>query len=176
MIGPVLIGAGTVVAGILGYAASRPGEFRVERFAHIDAPPDRVFAILNDFHQWPSWSPWEELDPAMNRTHSGATSGKGAIYEWNGNKKVGQGRMEITGSAPPENLTIQLDFITPFEAHNTTEFILTPRDGGTDVNWAMTGSNGFMMKVMCLFVNMDKLVGKDFEKGLTKLKALLEQA
>lgn len=171
MLGPILIGAGTVVAGVLGYAASRPDEFRVDRFAHVDAPPDRVFAVLDDFHQWPSWSPWEELDPTMTRTHSGTPRGKGAIYEWSGNKKVGQGRMEITESIPSEKIAIQLDFIAPFAAHNTTTFTLTPRDGGTDVQWAMTGKNGFMMKVMGLFVNMDKMVGKDFEKGLAKLKA-----
>lgn len=174
MLGPILIGAGTVVAGVLGYAASRPGGFRVGRFTHVDAPPERVFAILNDFHQWPSWSPWEELDPTMKRSHSGAPSGKGAIYEWSGNKKVGRGRMEITESVPSESVGIQLDFLEPFKAHNTTEFTLTPRDGGTDVNWSMTGSNGFMMKVMGLFMNMDKMVGKDFEKGLAKLKAQVE--
>ena len=174
MVGPILIGAGTVVAGILGYAATRPDGFRVERSAHIDAPPDRVFAKINDFHEWPSWSPWEELDPAMTRMHSGAARGAGAIYEWIGNKKVGQGRMEITESVPSQKVAIKLDFISPFEAHNTTELTFTPSDNGTDVNWAMLGSNSFMMKVMCLFVSMDKMVGKDFEKGLAKLKAQVE--
>jgi uncharacterized protein YndB with AHSA1/START domain len=175
MLGPILIGAGTVVAGILGYAASRPSGFRVERSAHIDAPPDRVFAKMNDFREWPSWSPWEELDPAMSRMHSGASSGRGAVYEWSGNKKVGKGRMEIIESVPAKKVGIKLDFITPFEAHNTTEFTLTPSGGGTDVNWAMTGASNFMMKVFGVFVSMDKLVGKDFEKGLAKLKATLTQ-
>ena len=174
MVGPILIGAGTVIAGILGYAASRPSEFRVERSAHIDAPPDRVFAKINDFHQWPSWSPWEELDPAMTRTHSGAASGQGAVYEWSGNKKVGQGRMEITEAVPSKKVGIKLDFISPFQVHNTTEITLTPSGSGTDVNWSMLGANNFMMKVMGVFMNMDKLVGKDFEKGLAKLKAQVE--
>jgi uncharacterized protein YndB with AHSA1/START domain len=174
MLGPILIGAGAVVAGVLGYAASRPGGFRVERSTYVDAPPERVFALLTDFHQWPSWSPWEELDPAMNRTHSGAGSGKGAVYEWSGNKKEGQGRMEITESVPSQKVGIKLDFIAPFEAHNTTEITLAPSDSGTSVRWAMMGSSPFLMKVMGLFVSMDKMVGKDFEKGLAKLKAQLE--
>ena len=170
MVGPVLVGAGALVAGILGFAATRPDTFRVERSARIDATPDKVFAFLNDFREWPKWSPWEELDPAMNRTHSGATSGKGAIYEWNGNKKVGQGRMEITESVPSQKLALKLDFIKPFEAHNVTEFTLTPQGAGTDLNWAMIGSKPYMMKIMGLFMNLDNMVGRDFEKGLAKLK------
>lgn len=173
MVGPILIGAAAVVAGILGYAATRPDQFRVERSARIDAPPDRVFEKLSDFREWRSWSPWEELDPAMNRTLSGSPSGPGAVYEWSGNKKVGSGRMEILEADPPRKLAIQLDFITPFEAHNRTEFTLTPAGAGTDVNWAMIGTHMFVTKVMCLFVSMDKMVGKDFEKGLAKLKASL---
>ncbi len=174
MLGPILISAGAVVAGVLGYAASRPNAFRVERSKRIDAPPDRVFAKLNDFREWGSWSPWEELDPSMSRTHSGAASGKGAIYEWSGNKKVGKGRMEITDTVPSQKVNIQLDFITPFKAHNTTEFTLTPSGNGTDVNWAMMGASPFIMKVMGVFMSMDKMVGKDFEKGLAKLKASVE--
>ena len=170
MVGPILVGAGALVAGILGFAATRSDKYRVDRSARIDAPPDKVFALLNDFRQWPKWSPWEELDPDMNRTHSGATSGKGAIYEWNGNKKVGQGRMEITESVPSQKLALKLDFIKPFEAHNVTEFTLTPQGSGTDLNWAMIGSKPYMMKVMGLFMNLDNMVGRDFEKGLAKLK------
>jgi uncharacterized protein YndB with AHSA1/START domain len=174
MIGPILAGAGAVVAGILGYAAMRPGSFRVERSARIDAPPDRVFAVINDFHEWPSWSPWEEIDPAMNRTHSGPTNGKGAIYEWKGNKKVGEGRMEITESIPSQKVGIKLDFLKPFEAHNNVEISLAPSGKSTDVTWAMFGESPFLMKVMGLFMSMDKMVGKDFEKGLAKLKARVE--
>lgn len=174
MLVPVLIGAGALVAGVLGYAATRPGEFRVQRSARIDAPPDRVFAIISDFHEWASWSPWEELDPAMTKTHSGAPSGKGAIYEWSGNKKVGQGRMEITDAIPSKKIVIKLDFLKPFEAHNITELALVPAQGGTEVTWSITGENAFLMKVMCLFMDMDKMLGKDFEKGLARLKAQVE--
>src|SRR5688500_11900387 len=174
MLGPILIGAGTVVAGILGYAATRPGGFRYSRSAHIDAAPEKVFATVNDFHHWPSWSPWDELDPNMNRTHSGAPSGKGAVYEWSGNKKVGQGRMEITTSTPSQLVGIKLDFLKPFKAHHTVELTLTPSGNGTNVTWAMFGANPFLMKVMGVFMNMDRMVGKDFEKGLARLKAHVE--
>ncbi len=174
MLGPILIGAGTVVAGILGYAATRPDQFRVERSTRIDAPPDKVFATISDFHQWASWSPWEEIDPNMNRTYSGATSGKGAVYEWRGNKKVGEGRMEITTATPSQLVVIKLDFLKPFETHNTVELTLTPSGNGTNVTWAMSGASPFFMKVMCVFVSMDKMVGKDFEKGLARLKAHVE--
>ena len=174
MIIPLVVGAGAAVAGLLGYAATRPDSFRVQRATHIDAPPDRVFEKISDFHQFVTWSPWEDLDPAMNKTISGAARGKGAVYEWNGNKKVGKGRMEITEAVPPEKVVIKLDFFQPFEAHNITEMSLTPRDGGTAVVWSMTGSNPFMMKVMGIFMNMDRMIGKDFEKGLARLKAQSE--
>lgn len=169
MIVPILAAAGAAIAGVLGYAATRPGEFRVQRSARIAASPDRVFARLDDFHEWQSWSPWEELDPQMNRSHSGPASGRGAVYEWSGNKKVGRGRMEIIESVPSERIAISLDFIEPWEAHNTTEFTLKPAGDGTDLVWSMTGKNPFMMKVMGIFMNMDKMIGKDFEKGLYKL-------
>lgn len=172
---PILIGAGAVVAGVLGFAATRPGQFRYQRSTRIDAPPERVFEKINDFHHWPSWSPWEELDPAMARTYSGPASGKGAVYDWNGNKKVGQGRMEITESVPPRKVAIKLDFLRPFEAHNQVELDVAPSGGGSEVTWAMTGEYPFMMKVMCLFMNMEKMIAKDFDKGLSRLKALAEK-
>jgi hypothetical protein len=128
-----------------------------------------VVTAINDFNRWPAWSPWEELDTEMERTLSGETSGKGAIYEWKGNKKVGRGRMEITESVPPEKISIQLDFFEPWKAHNTTDFTFASSGDGTDVVWSMNGTNPFMMKVICLFMDMDKMVGKDFEKGLDKL-------
>jgi uncharacterized protein YndB with AHSA1/START domain len=171
---PILAGAGAVIAGILGYAATRPGQFRVARSARIDAPPERVYEKVNDFHHWPSWSPWEELDPSMTKTHSGAPSGKGAVYEWKGNKKVGRGRMEITDSEPSRRIAMKLDFFEPFEAHNTVELTLVAGGNGTDVTWAMSGTNPFLMKVIGVFMNMDKMVGKDFEKGLARLKGLVE--
>ena len=174
MIGPILVGSGAVIAGVLGYAAMRSGQFRVERSARVAAPPDRVFAVINDFHEWKSWSPWEEIDPAMNRIHSGPANGQGAIYEWKGNKQVGEGRMEITESIPSKKVGIKLDFLKPFEAHNMVELSLVPSGNATDVTWAMTGSSPFLMKVIGLFMSMDKMVGKDFEKGLARLKTRVE--
>lgn len=174
MLVPILAGAGAVIAGILGYAATRPGQFRVARSARIDAPPERVYAMINDFHHWPSWSPWEELDPSMTKTHSGPPSGKGSVYEWKGNKRVGRGRMEITESEPSRRIAMKLDFIEPFEAQNIVELTLVPSGDGTDVTWAMTGMNRFPMKVIGIFMNMDRMLGNDFEKGLARLKGQLE--
>ena len=163
-----------VVAAVLALAASKPGSFRVVRAAEIKAPPAKVFALIDDFHEWPKWSPWEKMDPAMTRTHSGAASGKGAAYAWVGNKKVGEGRMEITSATAPASLTIKLDFMKPFEAHNTTEFTLEPMNGGTVVTWAMTGASPFMFKLMGLFTSMDKMIVKDFEQGLASMKQAAE--
>jgi uncharacterized protein YndB with AHSA1/START domain len=163
-----------LAAALLAYAASRPDQFRVERRARINATPDKVFSFLNDFKRWSIWSPWEKLDPNLTRRHSGADSGQGAIYEWEGNKKVGKGRMEIRKSVPASNLVITLDFIEPWSAHNTAEFTLAPAAGATDVTWAMYGPNLFMTKVMTIFMSMDKMVGKDFERGLENLKRAAE--
>src|SRR5262245_57384278 len=160
---------------ILVMAVTRPDAFRISRTATINAAPDKVFPLINDFHQWPSWSPWEKLDPALKRTHSGATNGKGAIYEWEGNKKVGQGRMEITEAVPPSMIVIKLDFIKPFSANNTTEFLLNGQGNSTHVSWTMTGKQPFMFKVMSVFMSMDKMVGKDFEAGLASMKAIAEK-
>ena len=172
----ILGAAAAAVLGFFGFAATRPNDFRTQRRAHINAPPDRVFANLVDFRQWAAWSPWEALDPSMKKTHSGASTGPGAVYAWEGNSKVGTGRMEITAAEPARSVTIKLDFLKPFEAHNTTVFLLEPRDGGTDVTWTMSGARPFMMKVMGIFMNMDELVGKDFEKGLGSLQEVSEKA
>lgn len=163
------------VAGLLGYAAIQPDNFRVQRSAAIKAPPEKIFGLLNDFHQWGSWSPWEKLDPAMTKTHSGASNGKGAIYEWEGNKQVGKGRMEITEASSPAKLMIKLDFIKPFESHNTAEFTLDRQSDATNVTWAMLGQKPFMFKVMGLFMSMDKMIGKDFETGLANIKGIVEK-
>jgi hypothetical protein len=163
-----------LLAGLLGFAATRPDTFRVQRSTSIAAPPQKISALIQDFHQWISWSPWEKLDPALKRTYSGAASGTGAVYEWEGNKKAGQGRMEIT-DASPARTALKLDFIKPFEAHNTVDFTLEPRGDSTNVLWTMNGRHSFMSKLMCVFVNMDNLVGKDFEAGLANLKAAAEK-
>lgn len=163
-----------LVLAFLAYAASRPDQFRIERRARINATPDKVFPLLNDFRRWAAWSPWEKLDPNLTRRHSGPERGQGAVYEWEGNKKVGKGRMEIRKSVPPSNLVITLDFIEPWSAHNTSEFTLTPAANATDVTWAMYGPNLFMTKLMSIFMSMEKMIGKDFERGLENLKQAAE--
>ncbi len=163
------------VAALLLVAATRPKRFRVERQATIQAAPDKVFGYVNDFHRWTAWSPWEKLDPDMNRSHAGPSSGPGASYAWEGNKKVGQGRMEVLESVAPKRLVIQLDFLKPFEAHNIAEFGFEAVGGATRVTWAMHGPSPFMMRLIGVFMSMDKMVGKDFEAGLANLKAAAEK-
>ena len=163
------------IAAVLALAATRPDTFRVERSTTIKAPPEKVYALIDDFHQWQQWSPWERLDPAMKRQHGGAAKGKGALYGWEGTKEVGKGQMEITEATAPSRVVIKLDFLAPFEAHNTAEFVLVPQGDATTVTWAMFGPNLFIGKVMSLFASMDSLVGKDFERGLANLKAVAEK-
>ena len=162
-------------AVLLLYAATSPDTFRVERSASIKAPPEKIYALINDFHQFGAWSPWEQLDPQMKRSYSGAASGKGAVYAWQGNKEVGAGRMEIMDAVAPSKVLIKLDFLQPFEAHNTTEYTLRTQGDATTVTWAMHGPSPYIAKVMGIFASMDSMVGKDFEKGLAKLKAEAEK-
>jgi uncharacterized protein YndB with AHSA1/START domain len=164
-----------LVAGVLVYATTRPDAFRIERMASIKAPPDRIFALINDFRSWRSWSPYEKLDPNMKRSLSGAPSGKGAVYAWESEGKAGAGRMEITDAAPPSKVAIKLDFTKPFEAHNWAEFTLDPEGDTTTVTWAMHGPSPYIAKVMGIFVDMDHMIGRDFETGLANLKALAEK-
>lgn len=164
-----------LVATLLLYAATLPDTFRVQRTSSINAPPDKVFALINDLHTWASWSPWEKKDPMMKKTYSGPSQGNGAALDWDGNKDVGTGRMEVLDSIPSSKIRIKLDFFKPFEAHNTAEFTLMPRSGSTEVTWAMYGPQPFMMKVIGLVMNMDKMVGTDFEEGLATLKTLAEK-
>jgi len=163
-----------LVVGVLAFAATKPDSFRVQRTASIKAPPEKVFALINDLKGWNAWSPYEKKDPAMKRTLSGAPTGKGAIYEWAGNKEVGKGRMEITDAVPPSKVLIKLDFIEPFEGHNTAQFDLQPRGDMTDVTWAIYGPSPFITKLMGVFFNMDTMIGRDFETGLANLKAVAE--
>ena len=156
-------------------AARRPDQFVVRRMADIDAPAERVFSLINDFRQWPRWSPWEKLDPNLERRLSGAEAGRGAVYEWEGHKRVGAGRMEITDSVPHARIDIKLTFLRPFRADNRTMFAMTPVEGATHVLWEMTGANNFMFKLMGLVMNMDRMVGTDFEKGLAAMKAEAER-
>ena len=171
----IVIVIAVVVVGVLVVAAKRPDSFAVQRSAQVRAAPAAIYPLIADFREWPRWSPWEKLDPGMKRTLSGAPSGTGAVYAWEGSSKVGAGRMEIRDVAPPSKVVIQLDFIKPFEGHNVTEFALVPKGEATDVQWTMRGSATFMMKVMGLFTDMDKMIGKDFERGLANLKAAVEK-
>lgn len=175
MIKIILVAIFILIAAVLGLALTKPDNFRIERAATIKAPPEKIFAVINDFHNWTSWSPWEKLDPTMKRTHSGAASGKGAIYEWEGNSKVGAGRMEILDTTAPSKIAIKLDFIKPFEGHNTAEYTLVPQGEMTNVTWAMYGPTPFISKLMQVFVSFDKMIGKDFEAGLANLKAVAEK-
>ncbi len=164
-----------LILALVVFAATRPSTYRVERSATIPAPAGLVLPLLNDFHRWAAWSPWEGLDPTMKRTHSGAASGVGAVYAWDGSKKAGMGRLEITESAPPATITIQLDFLRPFESHNTTRFHLAAERPATRLTWTMEGPSSFMTKPMGIFVSMDTMIGKDFETGLAKLQRVGEQ-
>lgn len=164
-----------LVAAVLLFAATRPDSFRVQRSTSIKAPAEKIFPLIADFHAWGAWSPWEKLDPTMKRTHSGAPSGKGAVYAWDGNNEVGAGRMEIAEVSAPSRLTIKLDFSRPMEGHNTAEFTLVPKGDASELTWAMFGPNPYLSKLIGLFLDMDKMIGKDFEAGLANLKALAEK-
>src|SRR3954454_10472303 len=162
------------IAIILILAAAKPDRFSVQRATTVKAPPERFFPLINDFHQWGTWSPYENKDPAMKRSYSGAASGEGAVYAWEGNKNVGSGRMEILDSSAPSKTVIKLDFFAPFEAHNTAEFTMLPQGDGTSLAWLMHGPAPFISKLMQVFMNIDNMVGKDFEVGLANLKKLVE--
>jgi len=168
------IGVAVLVVGFLVVVALQPSSFRIERSQKMEAPPFVVFNIVNDFKRWPSWSPGEKLDPNMEKKHSGAEVGVGSVYEWTGNDQVGTGRMTIKESVPEKRIAIELEFLEPWEATNKTLFTFTRVDGGVDVNWAMEGENNFMAKAASLFMNMDEMVGGDFEKGLAALQKIAE--
>src|SRR3977135_505742 len=163
------------IAIVLILAARKPDTFTVRRATTVKAAPEKIFPLINDFHQWGTWSPYEGKDPAMKRTYSGAESGKGAVYAWEGNKNVGSGRMEILDTSVPTKIVIKLDFFTPFEGHNTAEFTMLPQGDATNVTWLMHGPAVFISKVMQVFMNLDNMVGKDFEVGLANLKRLAEK-
>lgn len=173
MLKKIAIGVLVVVVAVLAYAATKPDYMRFERSASVQASPETIQPLITDFYKWRAWSPYETRDPALQRTFSGAPSGKGAVYEWNGNNEVGQGRMEITESAPTK-VAIKLDFIRPFEGHNIAEFTLQPKGDSTTVTWAMHGPCSYIGKLMSVFINVEEMVGKDFETGLANLKSIAE--
>ena len=161
---------------IVALAATRPDSFAIQRTTTINAPPETVYSLINDYRKWSAWSPWEKLDPNMTRTFSGADSGVGAVYEWSGNSDVGSGRMEIVEANAPSRIAMRLDFLSPMEAHNTTSFDLAPTGNATNVTWSLNGPQNFMLKLMSVFVNMERMVAPDFERGLANLKAEAEKA
>jgi hypothetical protein len=168
--------AAIALVGFIAYVATRPNELRVTRETLIAAPPERIFGHLANLPGWRAWSPWEKKDPGMKRTFEGPESGVGAIYRWEGNKDVGSGRMEIQQATADAKVVIDLHFLKPFEARNTAEFILEPVGVSTRVTWVMFGPASFMSKLMGVFMDMDRMIGKDFEAGLANLKALCEKA
>jgi uncharacterized protein YndB with AHSA1/START domain len=175
MIKTIVIVIAALIAGVLIFAATKPDTFRVQRAASIKAPPEKVFALINDFKRWDAWSPWEKKDPAMKRTFGATTAGKGAAYAWEGNHDVGQGSMEIVESITPNKVALKLDFVKPFEAHNMVVFTLEPKGGMTNATWAMEGPVPYFAKIIHVFLDMDSMVGKDFEAGLANLKAAAEK-
>ena len=162
------------VVGLLVYAAMQPEDFRIERSATVKAPPERIYPLIADLRAWGPWSPWEKKDPAMKRTFSGPDSGVGAAYAWEGDKNVGTGKMTILEATAPGKVVIKLEFLKPFEATNTAEFTLTPQGDSTAIHWAMYGKYNFLSKLVCVFMDMEKMVGPDFEAGLASLKAVAE--
>ncbi|MFZ2174170.1 MAG: SRPBCC family protein [Rhodococcus sp. (in: high G+C Gram-positive bacteria)] len=156
-------------------ASPNAHEYVVERSTVIDANPETVHALINDLHHWTAWSPWEGLDPDMRRTYTGADSGVGAAYAWQGNRKAGAGSMLVTESMPGEKVVLDLEFVKPFRAQNTVTFLLAPHGEGTEVRWRMVGKKTWFVKFFGFVMSMDKMVGKDFEKGLAQLKAEAEK-
>ena len=163
-----------VVVAILAFAATKPDSFRVERKLVIQAAPDKVFPYLEDPKKTIEWSPWEKKDPNLKKTFSGAAKGKGAVYEWDGNNDIGAGRLEITEVVPNAKVVMDLHFLRPMEGRNIAMYVVTPKDGGSEVAWSIEGPSPFLSKVMCVFMNMDKMIGGEFDKGLADLKVLVE--
>ena len=174
MIKRILLGVAVLLIAVVIFVAGRPSAYRITRTATIPAPAAEVFAQVNDFHKWEAWSPWAKLDPAMKTTYEGSSSGAGAIYSWTGNDQVGAGRMKIAESRTNELVRIDLEFIKPFASTSVTEFTFKPAGNQTELTWVMSGNNNFMARAFTLFVNMDKMIGADFEKGLAQLRTATE--
>lgn len=174
MLKTILIALVVIVIVFVVVVAMQPSEFRVARSTTVSAPPGTVFAQVNDFHKWEAWNPWGKIDPAMKQTYEGAPAGVGAVYTWAGNNEVGEGRMTITESRPSDLIRVRLEFFKPLRATNTAEFTFKPEGNQTAVTWSMFGQNNFMAKAIHLFMNMDKMIGGQFEKGLASMKSIVE--
>jgi uncharacterized protein YndB with AHSA1/START domain len=173
----ILKGLGVLVvliAGVLIFAATKPGTFHIQRSVDIQAPPDKVFSLINNFHNWPQWEP-QDNDPTMKRTFSGTESGVGAMSDWSGAGRTGAGHMAITESTTPSSVIVAVDWQRPFTARNINQFTLEPEGSGTKATWSMQGPNLYMMKLMSVFTNMDRMMGEHFEEGLAKLKVAAEK-
>jgi hypothetical protein len=170
----IVIGLAVLLAILILVVALQPADFRISRSMNMAAAPDKVFPEVNDFHCWDKWSPWAKLDPAMKTTFTGPAAGEGSTYAWSGNGKVGEGKMTITKSQPPQDVAIRLEFMRPFRVTHLAEFNFKPVGQGTTVSWIMTGKRNFLFKAFGLFMSMDKMLGSEFEKGLTQLKAIAE--
>jgi len=170
----ILIALAVIVVAFLIVVTMQPAQYRVARSATVAAPAQAVFAQVNDFHKWEAWNPWGKIDPAMKYSYEGAPVGTGAVYSWVGNKEVGEGRMTITESRPSDLIQIKMEFFKPFAGNSIAEFTFKPEGNQTAVTWSMTGENNFMAKAIHLFINMDKMIGGQFEKGLAQIKSLVE--
>jgi uncharacterized protein YndB with AHSA1/START domain len=171
----VLLTLGVVVVLFLGFVAAQPSEYRITRSATIAAPPAEVFPQVDNLHNWEAWSPWAKLDPAAKNSFEGPPEGTGSIFKWSGNDQIGEGQMTIIESRPDELVRFKLEFVRPFEDTSTSEFTFQPKGDQTVVTWSMSGRKNFVNKAVCLFMNMDKMLGGDFEKGLAQMKAVVEQ-
>lgn len=165
---------GVLVGGVLAYAATKPDTFRLQRSITVNAPPQAVHALIEDYRNWTAWSPWEKKDPNLKRTYGEPSRGEGATYAWEGDKNVGKGSMTMT-DVTPSRIALDLDFERPFEAHNKVVFALDSKGLTTDVTWSMEGPTPFFAKVIHVFIDMDKMVGKDFEAGLAAMKSAAEK-
>ena len=176
MLVKIVIGVVVVIGVFAVIVAMRPSDFRVERSAVVSAPAPVVFAQVNDLHNWDAWSPWAKLDPAAKQTFEGPRAGTGAAFAWAGNNQVGEGRMTITESRPNELVRFRLDFVKPFAGINAAEFTFKPQGDQTAVMWTMSGHQNFIAKAICMFMDMDKMVGRQFEQGLAQMKSVAEAA
>ncbi len=174
MVKKIIVVISVLVLILLAVAAMQPASYKVQRAITIKAPPEKIIPLISDFHNWPQWSPWENLDPNMKRTFSGAPQDLGAVYAWEGDKNVGAGRMEVV-SLTPTSVGIKLDFLSPQEASSVTDFTLEPKGDSTTVRWTMSGDTNFMAKMMTVFVSMDSMIGPAFESGLAKMKTAAEK-